>query len=404
VVAGAAYDPAMSFDVERARSLTPGCERVIHLNNAGAALSPEPVLETVIAHLRREAQVGGYEAAADAADAVAATYRSVAMLLGCDPDEIALVESSTTGWDAAFAAIPLGPGDTIITARAEYGSNAIAMLHAQQRRGVGIELIDDDEHGQVSIDDLRERITDDVKLIAMTHVPTSGGLVNPVADVGKIARDAGITFLLDACQSVGQLPVDVAEIGCDILAATGRKFLRGPRGTGFLYVRRQLADELVPYMLDSRSATWTSEREYEIAPGARRFESFEHSVATRLGLGVAIDHALSWGLDAIADRNRDLADRLRAGLSEIEGVAVHDKGLARCAIVTFTVDDRASADVVASLRLDDINTSVSSRSYAQFDMESRGLDEMVRASVHYYNTEEEIDRLLTAVRGLADRR
>lgn len=190
------------------------------------------------------------------------------------------------------------------------------MLHLEKHVGVVIDLVEDDEHGQVSVDALRERIDDDVKLIALTHVPTSGGLVNPAAAVGRVAREAGIPFLLDACQSVGQLPIDVAEIGCDVLSATGRKFLRGPRGTGFLYVRRELADTLVPHVLDSRSATWTSLREYTIAPGAQRFETWEHSIATQLGLGVAIDHALSWGLPSIAARNSELATRLRASLAE----------------------------------------------------------------------------------------
>ena len=384
----------MAIDVERARALTRACAQLVHFNNAGAALSPEPVVETVIGHLRREAEIGGYEAAEEAADAVAATYGSVAALIGAAAHEITLVESATTAWDAAFFSLPLRRGDRILTGRAEYGSNAVAMLHLERNVGVVIDLVDDDEHGQVDVDALRERIDDDVKLIALTHVPTSGGLVNPAADVGRIAREAGVTYLLDACQSVGQLPIDVAEIGCDILSATGRKFLRGPRGTGFLYVRRSLAETLVPYALDSRSATWTAPGRYEIAAGARRFETWEHSVAARLGLGAAVDHAMSWGIDDIAVRNRALAERLRAGLASIDGVVVRDKGVERCAIVTFTVDGMPSADVTSALRQRRINTSVSTSDFARFDLEPRGLTDMIRASVHYYNTDDEVDRTL----------
>jgi selenocysteine lyase/cysteine desulfurase len=262
-------------------------------------------------------------------------------------------------------------------------------------------VVEDDEHGQISLDALRNRIDDDVRLIALTHVPTSGGLVNPAAEVGAIARDAGIPFLLDACQSAGQLPLDVDAIGCDALSATGRKFLRGPRGTGFLYVRRELAERVVPHVLDGRAATWTSTTEYEIAPGARRFESWEHSIATQIGLGVAVDHALSWGLEAIAARNTVLAERLRAGLSTLPGVVVRDKGLRRCAIVTFTVAGRDSEEISVRLRERAINTSVSTPAFAQFDMAPRGLTDMVRASIHYYNTEDEVDRVIAAVEAIA---
>jgi selenocysteine lyase/cysteine desulfurase len=391
----------MPIDVERARTLTPGCAHVVHVNNAGASLAPTPVIEAVARHLDREAQIGGYEAADDAADRVAQIYSSVATLLGCGADEVALVESATTAWDAAFLSLPLRRGDRVLTGRAEYGSNAIAMLHVAQRVGAVVEVIEDDEHGQVSVDALRDRIDDDVALIAMTHVPTSGGLVNPVAAIGKVARETGVTFLLDACQSVGQLPIDVDEIGCDILSATGRKFLRGPRGTGFLYVRRELCDRLVPHVLDGRSAIWTSEDTYELAPGARRFETWESSVATRLGLGAAVDHALSWGLDAIAARTTQLAERLRAGLAEVPRVTVRDKGVERCAIVTFTLDGRPSDDVSGALRARRINTSVSTPGFARYDMDHRHVTDMVRASVHYFNTEGEIDRVVDEVRLLA---
>jgi selenocysteine lyase/cysteine desulfurase len=391
----------VTIDVERARELTPGCERVVHLNNAGAALSPEPVLDAVIGHLRREAEIGGYEAADEASATIASIYESVATMLGCDSDEVALVESATTAWDGAFFAFAWQRGDRILTGRSEYGSNVVAMLHLEKRLGVVIDVVDDDEHGQISVDALRDRIDDDVKLIALTHVPTSGGLVNPAAEVGAVAREAGVPLLLDACQSVGQLPIDVRTIGCDMLSATGRKFLRGPRGTGFLYVRRELAETLVPHVLDSRAATWTSPHEYVIEPAARRFETWEHSVATRVGLGVAVEHALTWGLDEIAGRNAELAARLRAALAEVPRVTVRDKGLHTSAIVTFTVDGAASADIGARLRARGINTSVATPAFAQFDMAPRGLTDMVRASVHYYNTDAEVDRLVDEVRVIA---
>jgi cysteine desulfurase/selenocysteine lyase len=387
----------MSFDIGRARRDTPGASLVVHLNNAGSALPPVQVTEAVIAHLRSESQRGGYEAAAAASEQINATYTALARLLGCAPDELAVVENATRAWDMALYALPLQGGQRILTSRAEYASNVIAFLHVAARTGARIEVVDDDEHGQMSVQDLQRRLDDDVKLIAMTHVPSHGGLVNPAEQVGAAAQEAGVPFLLDACQSVGQLPVDVERIGCDLLSGTGRKFLRGPRGTGFLYVRRELTERLDPPFLDLHSATWTAPDTYEIRADARRFESWETSYATKIGLGVAADYALSWGLDAIETRVTSLASSLRQRLEAIGGVQVHDQGQRRCGIVTFTVDGSSSQDVQRHLAARGINTSVSLADNARLDLPPRGLPDLVRASAHYYNTFDELDRLCAAL-------
>ena len=204
-------------------------------------------------------------------------------------------------------------------------------------------------------------------------------------------------FLLDACQSVGQLPVDVDRIGCDLLSATGRKFLRGPRGTGFLYVRRSILERLDPPFLDLHAATWTAPDRFSIRPDARRFENWERNYAATIGLGVAVDYALSWGLEAIETRVTALAAELRQRLQALDGVRVHDRGMRRCGIVTFTVDGVPAHDVQRRLAEGGVNTSVSLVQYAQLDLPQRGLPDLVRASVHYYNTEDELDRLVTAM-------
>ena len=391
----------MDFDVQRARRDTPGTERVAHLNNAGAALPPTAVTDTVIAHLHAEAEVGGYEAAAAAAERLEAVYDSIARLIGCAPDEVAVVENATRAWDMAFYGVRFAEGDRILTARAEYASNVIAYLQVAARTGAVVEVVDDDEHGQLCVADLRRRLDATargrVALVAVTHVPTQGGLVNPAEEVGAATREAGVPFLLDACQSVGQLDVDVERIGCDLLSATGRKYLRGPRGTGFLYVRRSLLDRLEPPFLDLHSATWTGPDSYEVRPDARRFETWEGNVAGKLGLGVAIDYALEWGLGAIEQRVVGLAETLRERLAARPGVAVHDLGLRRCGIVTFTVDGVPAPEVSDRLRGHGVNTSVSTATSAQLDLPRRGLDQLVRASVHYYNTEDELDRLIAAL-------
>ena len=388
------------IDVARARAETPGCARVLHFNNAGASLVPEPVLQAVMSHLQCEALNGAYEAEAEAGERLRGVYRSIAALLGCTPDEIALTENATRAWDMAFYAIPFRPGDRILTGQNEYASNYLAFLQVARRTGAVVEAIPNDAVGQIDLTALQNALDERVRLIALTHVPTNGGLVQPAAEVGRIAREAGVLYLLDACQSAGQIPLDVAEIGCDILSATGRKYLRGPRGTGFLYVRREILERLEPPFVDLLAAEWTGPAEYQLRPDARRFETWEGNVAGRLGLGAAVEYALGWGLDAIQERVQSLAELLRAELARIPGVVVRDLGVERCGIVSFTMDGCEAASVKARLAEQRINVSTSPASSTLLDMRARGLESVVRASVHYYNTEAEVARFCQAVAAL----
>ena len=391
--------PGAEFDVDRARRETPGCELVAHFNNAGSSLPPQAVLDAVVGHLQLEAEIGGYEAA-DAAQAKRErTYQAIAALLNCSTDEVALVENATRAWDMAFYSVPFKPGDRILTCAAEYASNYIAYLQVAKKTGAVIEVIPNDEHGQVSVDALREMLgKGSVGLVGITHVPTNGGLVNPAEEIGVLTRAAGVLYLLDACQSAGQWPLDVDRIGCDMLSVTGRKFLRGPRGTGFLYVRKDMIPRLEPPFLDLHAATWTSLDEYQIDPTARRFENWESYIAGQIGLGVAVDYALQWGIEAIRDRVTGLADYFRASLTEVPGIQVRDLGENRCGIVTFTHDGASAAELKGLLAKGKTNVSVTSLSSTRIDMEARDLDSMIRASVHYYNTEEEVDGLVEAIR------
>ena len=328
------------MDVEALRARTPGCGRRLHLNNAGASLLAQPTLDAMTGHLRLEAEIGGYEAAAAAEEAIAATYVGLAELVGGRPEEVALFDNATHAWQAAFYSVPIRAGDRILTGRNEYGSNVLAYLQVARRTGAEVVVVPDDEHGQLDTAALAELIDDRTRLIGVTHVPTSGGLVNPAAEVGRIARDAGVPFLLNATQSVGQFRVDVRALGCDLLAATGRKFLRGPRGTGFLWVSEAMVERLDPYVAEIRSATWDGGRGFTWAPGARRFETWESSYVNVVGLGAAVGQALDLGLDAIGARTTALGARLRQQLDQLPGVATHDLGQVRCAIVTAKVEGR----------------------------------------------------------------
>ena len=386
------------IDVERARRETPGCEHVIHLNNAGSALPPQTVLDAVVGHLELEALIGGYEAHEQNDQATERVYTAAAELLGCRADEIAFCSSATRAWDMAFYGFPLERGDRILTAVAEYASNFIAFIQVARQKGIEVVAVPNDERGQISVEGLAELVDERVKLIAITHVPTNGGLVNPAAKIGAIAREAEIPYLLDACQSAGQMPLDVDALGCDMLSLTGRKYLRGPRGTGLLYVRSNLIERIEPPLLDMHAAEWIEPDRYRLRADARRFEEWEQNYAAKVGLGVAIDYALELGIDEIWERVHELGERLRAQLGELDGVNVRDLGETRCGIVTFDATGAGAGEIKAALARERINVTVAPQSATLLDTRERDLPELVRASVHYYNTEAELDRLVDCVK------
>jgi selenocysteine lyase/cysteine desulfurase len=390
----------MDWDVEtieRLRADSPGCESILHFDNAGASLMPAPVFDAVVAHLELERTVGGYAAEQRAAPALRALYDNLARLLRVSPAEIAFAESATRAWSMAFYSLPLVEGDRILTHSSEYVSNYLAFLQLARRRGVIVDVAPSDSSGQVDIDEVRRRITSRTRLLAITHVPTHGGLINPAAEIGKLAHEFGLLYLLDACQSAGQIDLDVPAIGCHMLSGTGRKYLRGPRGTGFLYVTDRIVETLDPPFVDLRSANWTGADRFEYAPGARRFEAWESSVAGRVGLSAAVAYALRLGLSSIEERVRRLAERLRRELAELHGVSVRDEGARKSGIVTFEVQGVGAHEVAGALAESGINISVSPLQHARLDFDRRGILELARASVHYFNTEEEIERFGRAV-------
>lgn len=388
------------MDIDYLRQQTPGCAHRIHLNNAGAALLACTTIEAMTDHLRLEAEIGGYEAADAAADDVEATYVALAELVGGRREEIALFDNSTHAWNAAFYSVPFRSGDRILTGRAEYGSNVLAYLQMAQRAGVEVVVVPDDADGQLDVDALAGLIDERTRLIGLSWVPTSGGLVNPAAEVGRLARDADVLYLVDATQAVGQFPVDVEALGCDLLTGTGRKFLRGPRGTGFLWAGQRALERLDPFVVEVAAAIWDGDRGFTWAPGARRFETWENSYVNVIGLGVAVRQALDLGPDAIGRRTRALGERLRDGLAAVDGVTTHDLGRDRCAIVTASVAGTPAAQVAAELARQGINVSITVPSDTQFDTQARGVHPLVRLSPHYFTTEDELDAAIAAIAAL----
>ncbi|MBU2898080.1 aminotransferase class V-fold PLP-dependent enzyme [Vibrio hepatarius] len=388
------------FDIRRARSETLAADSIIHFNNAGSSLMPTPVSESLHQYLNDEEKYGGYETAELYTEKLNNFYHNAAKLLNCSANEIAFVDSATRAWDLAFYSFKFQRGDKILTSMAEYGSNVIAYIQQAKRYGVNVVFIPNDCHGQVDTQMLSSLIDEQVKLISITHIPTGGGLVNPVNEIGRIAKAANIPYLLDSCQALGQIPVDVEKIGCDILSGTGRKYLRGPRGTGLLYVRSTLLEKLEPPMLDQHAATLMSPTEFQIRSDAKRFENWEQFCAGKIALGEAIKYSLDWGLPDIQARIYTLANTLRERLKSIKEIAVTDQGIEQCGIVTFYSNTLSASAIQKAMRIRGINVSISKGAGSLISFSDRGLEEVVRASLHYYNTIEEIDTFIQVIREL----
>lgn len=392
---------ALTDDLLRWRADTPGCSRVVHLNNAGAALAPRPVRDAVRAHLDLEDQVGGYEAAEAEIASLRATYQAVGQLLGAGAHNIAVVQNSTVAFNQAISSFDFGPGDMILTTRSDYASNQITYLSLARRRGVQVVRAPDAPEGGVDAEEVRRLIARRrPTLVSLTWIPTNSGLVQPAEEVGQICREAEVPYLIDACQAVGQMPIDVGRLQCDFLAAASRKFLRGPRGLGFLYASdRILQHGAHPLLVDMHGAAWTEPDAFELTPDARRFETWEFAYALVLGLGAAARYALDVGLDTARDRARELAAHARQRLAALPGVRVLDRGPELCAIATAAISAWDSREIKLLLRARGINTSSPQREDAIIDMDEKSASSALRISPHYYNTKEEID---TAVEALED--
>jgi cysteine desulfurase/selenocysteine lyase len=389
------------IDIDRLRADTPGTDNVIHLNNAGASLMPRPVIDAIHRYLDHEIGFGGYEAHRAFYNELDLVYSSLGALIGAASAEIAINDSATRAWDMAFYSMSLHEGDRILTTTSEYVSNWAAYLHLRDTKGIVVDVVPNTSTGEIDVESLASMIDGSVKLITLNHVPTNGGVVNPAVDVGRVARANGIPYLLDACQSVGQMPIDVDEIGCDMLSATSRKFLRGPRGEGFLFVRSDFLSMLDPVFVELHNAPIVLPDRYELRNDARRFETWEKNHANVLGMGTAADYAMEIGVEAIWERIQSLGATARQLLDEIDGVTVRDLGAVKGGIVTFEVEGRQVLEVRELLSERSINVSVSTPLSAPIDMHDRGIDGLVRASFHAFNTEDEIEALTEAMSVIA---
>ena len=386
------------IDIEKIRAETPGIEFSTHLLACGSSLMPNNVVDAITQHTQLEALMGGYEAEAKKADELNNIYDIVAKHIGANSYEIALMENSTVAWSHAFYALPLNSGSKILTSEAEYAANYVAFLQRAKRDNLTIDIVPSDESGTLDINALESMVDEEVGLIAISWIPTNGGLVNPAEKVGQIAKKYNIPYLLDACQAAGQMSIDVEKIGCDFLAATGRKFLRGPRGTGFLYIKDKWLSIIEPVMIDHFGAPWVSKNTYELRKDARRFETWENSYALRIGLGEAITYAEEIGIDLIHERVQLLARLNRKLLSEVKNVQVRDIGTEQCGIISFSIEEEKDPKKIVD-QMSEAGFTIGSvePESTLIDSEKRNLPTLLRMAPHYYNTEEEIEKAVKQI-------
>lgn len=382
------------------RAETPGCAELIHFNNASCALPSQRMLTVIRDHLMREAMDGPSEAGLAVADAVQGVRHAAARLLNAEDGEIALMGSGSQAWGMVFASLPpLRQGDRVLIGRHEWGGNVASLQRAVAPSGATLEVIPCDEYGLVSPQALAAMMDSRVRLVSLTWCPATNGLINPAAEIGQITRAAGVPYMIDAGQALGQLPIDVRALNCDMLKGAGRKALRGPRGTAVLYVRRQFLDRLDPPWVDVLAAPWQDDRG-TLRADARRFESSENPFALQLGLGEALRQTLAIGVPAIRAHIRTMADVVRAGLAALPTVTLHDGGVDRSGLVTFSVAGRSAVEVRDILARQRITVGAIAAAYTPLDMKARGLTEVVRASVGMLTTPEECTALVEAVDAL----
>ncbi len=390
------------MNIEQIRQDTPYCLDKLFVNSAGSSLQPTVVVAAVKNYLDKEAQLGGYTVADTNGVAIETFYEAIAKLLGTQSSNIAFTHDATDAYLKALSAIPFQKGDVVITSNDDYASNQIQFLSLQKRFGITIKRIKTLANGDIDIAHFQELITQKTpKLVAITHVPTNSGLIQNVEAIGEICYQKAILYLVDACQSVGQLVVDVQKIKCDFLSATGRKFLRGPRGTGFLYVSdRALAKGLSPLFIDGGGAVWTKEQEYQVLPTARRFQTWEKPYALMMGLTTAIQYATTIGLANIEAYNEQLMQRLKHNLAAIPNVKIFDKGAKTCNLLTFRKGDKSAPAIQKVLNDHSVFHGLSTKEWGVIDYGKKGVDWTVRLSPHYFNTLEEMDRLAEIIESI----
>lgn len=373
--------------------------RLAHFDHAGSAPNPPEVIEAIHRHLLLEQEVGGYQAARMVKAQLDGVYASLAGLLGCATDEVALTPGGSAAWNALFHGVPLQRGDRILTTSWEYGGAVAAMRQRSQRENLAIDVAPPGPDGSVDLAQLQARLTPRTRLVAVTWTPTSAGVEEPVAAIGELLKGRDLFYLVDAAQAVGQRPIDVKAIGCHGLIGASRKFLAGPRGVGFLYLDRNRTD-MQPSQIDHWVADPSAPANVLRRPDARRFELWERAPALHLGFGVAVRRALTADLAAVRAESESRADRLRRGLCAIPNVTLSDPHGAKAPIIGLRVRGVDSELLATRLSAWGVSASVSTARSTPLSGRLSG-GAILRLSPHACTTRGEIDLVLERLESVA---
>lgn len=384
------------MNIDLIRSQTKGLDGKLFFNSAGSSLMQDQVVELMQDYLEQERMEGGYNTASKNEKSIRNSYTQVAKLLCTNERNIAFTTSAGDSYSQALYSIPFVENDVIITTNNDYVSNQLAFISLQKKYNIQIVRVNDLPSAGMDVQDCIKKIQDlNPKLVAITHIPTSSGLVQDIYGISEACKTSNAYYLIDACQTLGQMKIEVTDLHCDFLTATGRKFMRGPRGSGFLYVSdRVLSEGLAPLFLDQGGANWTEEFGFQLLDSAHRFERWEKNYGAIIGLGKATELINEIGISNIESRNLELQTVLRNELANLPNIHCTDVGNKLCNIITFTSADGTIDKIEALFALHNVSYSVSGNNSALIDFKKRNLTQVIRLSPHYFNTEVEIKSLI----------
>ncbi|MBA5777328.1 aminotransferase class V-fold PLP-dependent enzyme [Stappia sp. F7233] len=375
----------------------PHVDDFIHLNNAAGSLADQRVHDAIKAHLELEARSGSTEAMNAVSSKLEQLYSAVAAFVGGTADQMLVADSHTNAWQRPFLAVDLKPGDVVLVGSSEWGGNLSMIHHTCRRTGASYKVVPDDASGRMDLRTFESALKDKrVKLVCTTWVAATSGQVNPVEEIGELMRQTEALHFVDGAQAIGQFPVDIRNLNCDLLTVSARKFVRGPRGTGFAWISKRFLNEYKPLGVDQFAAPWENDAPH-LRGDARRFETGESNYAARLGLLSALELILTRDISADFTVIKELAAQARARLSSTEGITVLEGNEGSCGLVTFLADGVAPAKIAADLRQSRINISAPTTRYGPLYMAARGWNAINRLSPHAFNTADEIDKACDAI-------
>lgn len=351
-----------------------------YFNHGGCSFITTSTLDAVVKQLRHEQEMGNAVADLMSSADRSSVYKLAAQTVGANEEDVALTDSHTTGWAKSLQTISLNAGDVILTNRSEWGGNLSSLQKLAHLHGSSVVVMPTTAYGSVCLKSLAALMSKSVKLISVSWIGSNGGHVEPVAEIGELAQAHGVPYFLDASQVVGQMPVNVQHIGCDVLTAPGRKWLRGPKGTGFMYLRPEFLEKC------QETAQADSAADSSTPLTAKYFEVSSASVPLQMGLLAALAQLEQVGVETIQKQILTRSQYLWERLQGIPGVNCICPVAPQHGLVSFNVVGHPATAVRQKLMGIGIEVAANLATFTPLDMHERQLDAVVRASPHACTT------------------